>query len=97
MRETETLKEARKQSAERIAAVSLVQSESAGCAVELLLGSETSHPTRDLLRMLAKATDILMHQYDYDGDGWEGLHYAMENAVVRADEIDEAMKILHND
>ena len=96
MYETETLKEKRAESKKRSAAALLVRSESAGCAVELLLGSATSCPTRDILRTLAEATDILMHQYDYDGDGWERLHYAMENAIVRADEIDEAMKILHN-
>jgi len=97
MHETETLKQAKADSQKRIAAASLVQSETTGCAVELLLGSETHWPTRDLLRILAEATDILMSRYDYDGHGWERLHYAMEQATVRAEEIEEAMRILHND
>ena len=97
IRETETLKQERAMSRKRITAASLVRSESSGCAVELLLGSETGYPTRDLLRTLSEAADLLLHHCSYDGDGWERLHYAMERAIVRAEEIDEAMKILHND
>lgn len=96
IRETQTLKQARNDSLKRIVAASLVRSESTCCAVELLIGGKTTWPTRDLLKTLAEATDILLHHCSYDGDGWERLHCAMEQAVVRVEEIEEAMRILHN-
>jgi hypothetical protein len=35
-------------------------------------------PIHELLKILANATDILLHTFDYDGHGYELLYYALE-------------------
>jgi len=47
-------------------------------------GMDTPWPTHDLLDKLADATDILLHDKDYDGHGWEILQQCMEEARRRS-------------
>lgn len=37
-------------------------------------------PLLDVLKKLVEASEILLREKDYDGDGWEQIHYAAESA-----------------
>jgi hypothetical protein len=43
------------------------------------LGYHRAWPLFSVLTKLTAAADILLHEYDYDDDGWEGLQFAMES------------------
>jgi hypothetical protein len=56
--------------------------------MEVILGTATRYPTSDLLRQLADAAEILLHHHAYDGHGYEGIQYCMNEARERAAHID---------
>lgn len=45
--------------------------------LEGLLGIHTPYPVWETLRVLAKASEILLKDYDYDGDGYEIIGVAI--------------------
>jgi len=46
----------------------------------LNITAETPWALKDILSKLAEAADILLHQKDYDGHGWEVIQAAMDAA-----------------
>lgn len=63
--------------------------------IELLktvMGSSTRFPTNDVLKILSDASESLLGRYGYDGHGWEIIHYAIEHARKRIEEINVAGK-----
>ncbi len=50
-------------------------------------------PLWDVLDKLVEASDILLHQHNYDGHGWEEIHHA----VKRAKEISAHLKTIEWD
>ena len=47
---------------------------------EKLLRSNESWPTKDILKKLIEASNILLIEKDYDGDGYEKIEYAKREA-----------------
>lgn len=47
---------------------------------EELMGLENAWPLRDILKKLIESSDILLHEKDYDGHGWELIDKAKEEA-----------------
>lgn len=45
-----------------------------------LLREDQPWPLRDVLAKLHEATGILLHKKNYDGDGWEQIQQAHQNA-----------------
>lgn len=46
------------------------------------LMEDQSWPLRDVLAKLIEASEILMHQKNYDGHGWEQISHAIERGKV---------------
>ena len=53
----------------------------------VMLGRDSAFPTEYLLDKLCDAVDILLHDKDYDGHGWEDFQEAMVQGRKRADHI----------
>lgn len=49
---------------------------SAEARLEKALRLEDPWCTKDVLRKLAEAADILLNEKDYDGHGWESIEHA---------------------
>lgn len=59
----------------------LPEDEASAKLIKTLLGHDEPPPTVVVLEHLTRATDILLHHKDYDGDGWETLQHAMNHGV----------------
>lgn len=60
--------------------------------IALFLGMDRTYPLNDVLDKLIKTSDILMHQKNYDGHGWEILREAREQAVYYKTQIEEYLR-----
>ena len=62
-------------------------------AVPMLLGAleiDQPWPVADVLEKLAEAADILLHEYNYDGTGWEIISGCVERARRQAQKLRRA-------
>lgn len=63
-------------------------------ALKDVFHSESAFTLWGTLEELAKATDILLHRYDYDGHGWEILEYAYREVEKIQQDLRDAHKAL---